>query len=156
MTESVSGPSASNATPAGDDPTISDAELLYRRLSDSGPNMIAVDLLTGEQRPSTGAFKPDPDGISVYRDSAMKEEGISVADLVTRPGNLIVSLSVGDVRSIWLGVRDDKWPADVPDPEHPRNAAHALIIGAETLGKHEQKRRLRELVAVPSLTFVYP
>jgi hypothetical protein len=155
MTESTSELPADD-TPPGDDSTISNADLLYRRISNSSPNMIAVDLETGERRPSTAAFKPDSDGISVYRDSLMKEEGVSVADLVVRTGNLIVSLTVADVRSIHLGVRDDRWPIDVPDPEHPRNAAHSLIIGAETLGKHDQKRRLRQLVSVPSLTFVYP
>lgn len=34
-----------------DDPDIANSDALYRRLSDSGPSMVAVDLETGERRP---------------------------------------------------------------------------------------------------------
>ena len=60
-TEGTSGPDPL------DDPDIPDSDALYRRLSDSGPSMVAVDLETGERRPTSGAFKPDDDGVSVFR-----------------------------------------------------------------------------------------
>jgi hypothetical protein len=70
------------------------------------------------------------------------------------PWNLVVSVDVGDIRSLQLGACDDPWPPDVDEREHPRNAAHALITGLEDLGKKERRRRQRELVALPSIIFI--
>jgi hypothetical protein len=137
-----------------DDPKIPDSDALFRRLSDSGPSMVAVDLETGERRPTSGAFKPDDDGVSVFRRGLLQAAGLGPDDIIKRPWNLVVSVEVGDVRSIGLGARDDPWPSDIDEPQHPRNAAHALIVGLERLGRNERRRRQKALVALPSVTFV--
>jgi hypothetical protein len=140
-----------------DDPAIADDDRLYRRLSDSSPNMIAVDVLTGARRPSSGAFKPDDDGVSVYRESLLQRDSLEAVDVVRAPQNLVVALPVGAVRSIRpLGVRDDPWPTGIPNEDHPRNAAHALIKGWNGLSTGERRRRQRALAALPSIEFIYP
>jgi len=141
-------------SPTADDASIPNTDDVYRRLSDSGPNMVRVDLETGERRPSSGAFRPDADGVSVYRRSVLEEGGLGASDVVRNPWNLVVSVNVGEVRSIELGVRDDAWPADIVEPTHPRNAAHALITGLERLGKSRRVRRQRDLVELPSVAIV--
>jgi hypothetical protein len=42
----------------------------------------------------------------------------------------------------------------VPDPSHPKHAAHALICGLEELGKNPQLKKRRELVRIPSMKFI--
>lgn len=139
----------------GDDPDVPGTEALCRRLSDSGPNMLARDEITGERRPSSAAFKPDDDGISVYRLSVLTCSGLGPADLCTRDGQLVVSLEVADVRARALGVRPDPWPEDVDDPQHPRHAAHALIVGFDGLSRSERRRRQQDLTRCPSLRLVH-
>jgi hypothetical protein len=138
---------------------VPDDDAVDRRLSDSGPAMVFVDPLTGDRRPSTGAFriKPDEDGVSVKCEQLLTAAGLTAADIVVARLNLVVSLAVTDVRAISpLDVRDDRWPPDVPDPTHPRNGAHALIVGWHGLGKNARRERQLKLVNAPSLTFVYP
>ncbi len=146
--------SATAAPDPRDDPAIPSSDALYRRLSDSGPNMVAVDLETGERRPTSGAFKPDEDGVSVYRRGLLSAAGLGPDDIVRKPWNLVVSVDVGDIRSIGLGARDDPWRPDLDEPEHPRNAAHALITGLERLSRGQRRRCQKDLVALPSITFV--
>lgn len=146
--------SAPIAPKDADNPTIPDEESLFRRLSDAGPDMVAVDAATGARRPSSGAFKPDPD-VSVYRHSVLSAHGLDAHDLIKVPQNLVVSLSVADVRHrAQLGVRDDAWPPDVEDPTHPRNAAHALIVGWTGLSRSQVRERQRALARAPSLVFL--
>lgn len=141
----------------GDDPAISDDDSVLRRLSDSGPSMLRIDVATGERRPTSGAFKPDQDGVSVYRESLLTARNLTSADLVRSPLNLVIGLDIGDIRSTArLGVRDDPWPADIDDPQHPRNAAHALIVGWSGLTKSQRRERQRALATLPSLRFAYP
>lgn len=140
-----------------DDPSIEDGDRVYRRLSDNGPNMIAVDVLTGTRRPTSGAFKPDDDGVSVYRESLLRRGSLTAVDVVRAPQNLVVAVPVGAVRSIRpLGVRDDPWPTGIPDEDHPRNAAHALIKGWNGLSRGERKTRQRKLADLTTLEFIYP
>ncbi len=116
--------------------------------------MVAVDLETGRRRPTSGAFKPDDDGVSVYRRALLTAARLGPDDVIRHPWNLVVSVDVGDVRSIGLGARDDPWPPDIDEPEHPRNAAHALITGLESLSRGHRRRRQKDLVTLPSITFV--
>lgn len=140
-----------------DDPAIEDHDSVLRRLSDAGPSMVAVDVITGERRPTSGAFAPDADGVSVYRESRLRAIGMTAADLVKSPQNLVVALGIGEIRSLaQLGVRDDPWPADIVDAEHPRNAAHALITGWAGLSRSERRERQRTLTRLPSLRFLHP
>jgi hypothetical protein len=92
--------------------------------------------------------------VSVYRRQLLEEDGLGPEDVITAPQNLVVGIEVVDVRSIGLGGWNDPWPTDVPDPAHPRNAAHALITGLEQLGKKARLRRQQALVAQPSVEFV--
>lgn len=120
--------------------------------------MVYVDPLTGTRRPTTGAFrvKPGEDGLSVYREQVLATSGLTAADIVTGPQNLVVGVAIGDVRAIPpLDVRDDPWPADVPDPTHPRNGAHALVVGWDALSRSERRARQVALVSAPSLEFVH-
>lgn len=130
---------------------ISGAETVYRRLFDGGPSMVAIDQVTGARRPTSGAFKPDDDGISVYRHALLEAAGLTPGDVRTSPWNLVVGVGVGDLRTIDLSVNDDPWPADVPDPQHPRNAAHALIVGMEGMSRGARRRCQKALVALPSV-----
>lgn len=145
--------------PERPDERVPDDDAVYRRLSDSSPAMVYVDPLTGERRPSTGAFRirPGEDGLSVYREFLLTTAGLTAADVITTPHNLVVRLEVADVRSIPpLDVEDDRWPPDVPDPEHPRNGAHALVVGWDGLGKSKRRELQLTLVNARSLQFVYP
>jgi hypothetical protein len=133
---------------------IPDDDSVFRRLSDATRAMVSIDALTGERRPTSGAFKPDPD-VSVYRESVLERARLGPRDLVRNASNVVVSVSVGDVRAIVpLDIRDDPWPRDIADPDHPRNVAHALIVGWEGLGKGDRIRRQRAIAMAPSLRFV--
>jgi hypothetical protein len=138
------------------DPDIVNDDALYRRLPHRGTDMILVDQVTGERRPASGAFKPDHDGVSVYRRMLLQKHGLAAVDVTRTPSNVVVSVGVEDVRSLQLGVVNNTWPPDVDDPSHLRNAAHALIKGLELLGTKERKRRQRALAQLPSIEFVYP
>jgi hypothetical protein len=152
----VTSPPDGEPTPnLRDDESIPNTEVLYRRLADPGGSMVAIDQVTGIRRPSSGSFKPDADGVSVYRRGLLEQNGLGPEDVITGPRNLVVGVEVGDVRSIGLGAWNDPWPTGIPDPEHPRNAAHALITGLEHLGKKTRLRRQQALVALPSIEFVY-
>lgn len=68
-----------------DDSSISDDEILYRRIAHYGSgDLVAVDAITGHRRPSSGAFKSDNDGISVYLDGVLFEVALGPQDLVVR------------------------------------------------------------------------
>jgi hypothetical protein len=144
---------------AEDDPSIPGEEILYRRLSyDSDQAWVVRDLITGQRvKPTSGAFKPDADGVSVFRRSLLAElePPLAAADLVVAPENAVVGFTVEDLRSLLLGVRDDQWPEDVRDPKNPIYAAHALIKGLSELSTKERRRRQKQLSELPSMTFAH-
>ena len=135
-----------------DDASILDQEELLRRLASDEQAFVVRDTVTGERRPSSGAFKPDADGVSVYQSTLLAGAGLSPADVLTHPANLVVGFLAADARAIGLGVRPDRWPPE--DHGHPRGVAHALLIGFETLGKNERLRRQRQLATLPSMHFI--
>lgn len=110
--------------------------------------MVYVDPITGQQRPTSGAFKPDDDGISVYSRDAMRMSKVEPTDLLVRPGSLLVSLGVAHIREVdsSIDVVADPWPDGIPEPDHPRNASHALITGFKGLTKSQRKRVQDRLV----------
>jgi hypothetical protein len=142
-----------------DDPSIPDDEILYRRLSyDHDQAWVVRDLVTGQRvKPASGAFKPDADGVSVFRHSLLAElePPLGAANLVVAPENAVVGFTVEDLRSLLLGVKDDQWPGDVRDPKNPIYAAHALIKGLSELGTKERKRRQKQISELPSMTFAH-
>jgi hypothetical protein len=141
---------------AGDDPRIPNDEVLYRRLSRENPDQYAVDKVTGQRWPTSAAFTPKPqeDGLSVYRRTRLEAAGLDASAVAIRPEHIIFGMEAGDIRAIKLGVRDDAWPTGIPDEKHPRNSAHALIVGWESMTRGEIKRRARELAKLPSLKLV--
>ncbi|HEX6509964.1 MAG TPA: hypothetical protein VF221_20240 [Chloroflexota bacterium] len=126
--------------------------MLYRRLSRENPDQYAVDTETGERRPTSSAFKPKrgEDGLSVYRHTKLAAAGLDASAVALAPAHIVFGVDVGDVRALKLGVRDDAWPAGIPDAGHPRNGAHALIVGWDHVSRKEVGRRARELARLAS------
>lgn len=144
--------------PPEDDTSIPDEEILYRRLSFDGGDWVVRHLVSGERiRPSSAGFDPDTDGVSVFRRSVLLglDPPLGPAAVALRPSDIVAGFTVADVRSLSLGVRDDQWPKDVEDPDHPRYAAHALITGLDGLGRNARRRRQKQLTEVPSMHFAY-
>src|SRR5262249_38062212 len=115
--------------------------------------MLAVDSITGERRPTSGAFQPDEDGVSVYRLAILEKDCLSPEDITDTPRNLVYAVNVSEIRQIGLDVVADPWPK-VEYPR-PRDAAHALIVGFSGLSVNERRRRQRALVKLPSMRCVY-
>jgi hypothetical protein len=144
-----------SVSPPEDDTTIPDDDALYRRVPHRGHDFWFRDVATGEGRPTSGVFMPDPDGLSVYRRSILHENKLSAVDVTIDPTtNAVVSVNVGDVRSLGLRVWNDAWPAD--SDGHARDVAHTLVKGLDGLGKNAQLRRRRDLAKLPSIVLVYP
>jgi hypothetical protein len=138
---------------SGDIPEIFDDDIMYRRLY---PGWVVTDSITGERRPISGAFEPDADGVSVYGHMILAAQGLSARDVALKPDQSVAGFSVGELRSIGLDIRPDPWPLDVPDPEHKRNAAHALVLGLNELGAKQQLKRRRNLATLPSMKIMHP
>lgn len=138
-----------------------DEDQVFRRVAHSGPQMLTSDKITGVQRPSSAAFVVDPDGISVFSTLALDELGVAPAQLLVRPGNLLVSLTVQQVRRVSeqegvpdqpLDVLGDPWPPDVEDPKADRHGAHALIDGPQRMGTKPRKRVTTALARLAAFT----
>ncbi|MER6007421.1 hypothetical protein ABT120_53395 [Nonomuraea angiospora] len=140
------------------DLAIPDDEVVYRRLKRGDADWIFVDSITGARRPTSGAFLPDEDGVSVYRFSVLKDNGLSASALIREPDNQIASVEVGDVRTIeGLDVHDDPWPpgTEHDEPDHLRHAAHALIVGWDGLSRKARYRAQKAIATLPSMQIVY-
>lgn len=96
------------------------------------------------------APRPSASGSSASIAPGVQQVTGSVAARSWPPSNVIVSVDVGDVRSLNLGVRDNPWPAG--SDGHPRDAAHALVTGLNELGSKPQLRCRRHLAKLPSIT----
>jgi hypothetical protein len=102
--------------------------------------MVVTDPVTGMSRPSSGAFEPDDDGLSVYRHDVLEQEGCAVADVVSDAA-VPAWLSVAEVRAVAaLGVIGD--PHDEPDP---CGRAHALVRGWTALSRKQRRAAQRQL-----------
>lgn len=139
-----------------DDPSIPDDEIVYRRLSYSGGAWIQRDSDGKLLRPVSGGFQPDDDGLSVFRRSILQAQHPPLGpDVVAlRSGDIVVGFTAGDARTLHLGVKDDAWPQDVTDPDHPRYVAHALIVGWHGLSKKKRIAMQKQLCVVASMDFV--
>lgn len=141
---------------------IGDEEFVYRRLPTKNPNWVYTDPITGERRPTSGAFMPDSDGVSVYQEQVLVSHGLTAAHVVKAPENLIVSLGVADIRSVVtkrevaLDVEADAWPFGESAEAPRRDVAHALIIGWTGLSNSQRRASQLGLANVPSLSFIYP
>ncbi len=123
------------------DPTISDDDSLLRRVPQE-PSFVVWDEHTGAERPSTGSFRIDADGVSVYLLSALsafRDPCLAVADIDRdRPGRCI-QLTVRSCRDRGMGVVRD------PIDEATLGRAHALILPPANMGKRRVQKQLSEI-----------
>ncbi len=129
-----------------DDPDILNCEVLLRRLDTKDPNMFVTDSVTGIRRPSSAAFSFQQDGTSVYRKKKLDDSNLNARDILLHPEQIVLSLTVTQVRDCnGLGVCDNPWPKGISDEQHPRNAAHALIVGWYSLSRSDQRKHKQYL-----------
>jgi len=135
---------ADEVTSGTDVSPISDDDVVYRRIRDDGVNVVASG--SGD-RPSSAAFEPDDDGLSVFLGSELDSNGIEVRDVVEgMTGEYrIAALAVSDIRGFGLQVVRDANPADAP--AHPANPAHGLVKFPDLSRKklHRVRRSLAEM-----------
>lgn len=122
-----------NAAPSvANDATIDNQDLLLRRVYDAGATtFVAVDQLSHKRMPTSASFRVQDDegGLSLYLESVLLAAGLDATAVVSAPMNAVAALSAEAIRTAGLGVVRDPFPDDVPDPDHPRHAAHALAVG---------------------------
>ena len=137
-----------------DDSTIAPAELVYRRIHSVGDvSMMISDEATGELRPRGGAFKIHEDGCSAYLDSELVAQGLGPEDVRTKPtGQAVISVTAADVRGVGFGLQRDPWPPD--SDGHKRDAAHALIVNHQGIGKNPRARALSHLAALAKICVI--
>lgn len=134
--------------PVADDPTVAEADVLLRRVYDSGnTNFVSIDQVTRERVPTSASFRvqADEDGLSLYLESVLGAAGLDANAVVAAPMNAVAALRAQAIRALGLGVVRDPFPADVPDPDHPRHAAHALAVGWP--GGRSARHRLSQQLA---------
>ncbi|GGO47560.1 hypothetical protein [Streptomyces lasiicapitis] len=126
-------------------------DLLWRRVNIKQPCMMRYDSVTQEELgPSSAAFKPHDDGTSVYVRRILDECEVGLAEVSENSHDSIWELESKSVRDQDLDVISDAWPQDVPDPGHLRNAAHALIVGWEGLGRKQVDKKAKALARLAS------
>ncbi|WP_406353180.1 hypothetical protein [Streptomyces sp. NBC_00658] len=133
---------------------ILDGDLLLRRVNVKLPNMMRRDSLTHEELgPSSAAFKPHDNGTSVYVRSILDDHRVELTGVSENPHDSIWELEAKSVRDQELEVIPDPWPSDVPEPEHPRNAAHALIVGWRGLSQNQVSKKAGVLARQASCVY---
>lgn len=127
----------------GDDGSIAGDDTLYRRIARHGDtSMMVIDEASGEVSISSGAFKMDADGCSVYLQSVLTEHSMGPAELVNSPQNVVIAITADQVRDERLGVRRDPRPFE---EDGYRGEAHALIVNPADLGRKALRRAFRVL-----------
>jgi len=120
-----------------DDAHIPDDEIVLRRVPAKPDFFLQKDLVSAAARLSRAAFNFDPNGISVYRDSLMREHGIEREQIFRGRTDLrLYQLPVSAVRQAEAGVVDAIRPDDLPV-----GLAHALIRCKELPSVPKQRRR---------------
>ena len=106
------------------DDSVDDDETLLRRIPDLGrADFFPLDQATGERRLSSGAFTPDDDGISVYRELLLSRADLGSQAVVRDPLNAVPALPAATVRGVDLDVVPDPQPPTSSDPDR-RLAQH--------------------------------
>jgi hypothetical protein len=136
--------------PYRDDPSVNDDDLAYRRVV---PRWIVWDedgfhFQSGAFQ-DTGAARaaelgcPGP-GMSVHLASVVEQLRLTPHDLLQTPGEGLVSMRVGDLRSAGMGV--DLWPL-------PSEPAHAVVFNRtgpkRTSGQQKKSSRAATWVIQP-------
>lgn len=124
-----------------DDPTVSDDDDLLRRVPQS-PSFVVRDEASGTERPATGSFRFDKDGLSVYLLSALTNLGNpcrTVADsILERPGRCIM-LPVRTCRAQGMAVIHD------PVNQSTLGLAHALLLRPDDVGIRRLQKQLSDI-----------
>lgn len=109
--------------------------------------MWALNQESGARRPSSGAYKPDADGLSVYMLGVLTAHRLPVSAVRARDDDAVYGHEVADLYALALSLRPDPYPAGVPDPAAPRHVAHALVLGwpENEKARRRLQRRLAEL-----------
>ncbi|WP_156664556.1 hypothetical protein [Mycobacterium sp. 852002-51057_SCH5723018] len=125
-------------------------ELLRRIPSLTNDDFYAINTQTGERQLTSACFKlrPDESGLSVYSKTVIDRLGLTYAAVCRKPLNAVASISGTEPPRHGLRTDPDPWPEDVPEPEHPRNAAHALIMGIAAMERGQQRDLARAFAAV--------
>lgn len=136
-----------------DDSSISDDEILYRRIAHYGSGISS--LLT--RSPGTAALAAVPSSRtttasrSISTASSPKLLWVRKISSVRRRTQ-VVAFRAAVPRQLSLGVVRDAWPTGTDDDNHPGNAAHALIVGF--LGLNGKERRRTQKALAQSCTWV--
>jgi hypothetical protein len=150
------GRSSGKFTPLVQGKSLNDSDAVIRRVP-AQPSMMTKDRKTGVRRPSSGAFMPDDDGISVYSVWALGKCRLDDAVARKKDSDSLATVPVSQVRGLRvpqnsqaeLDVVGDPWPThDDPADEHPRDAAHSLITGLGDLSRKAQRAFQQELAKV--------
>lgn len=148
------------ATSPSDDPTILGHDQLFRRIFHARDaqwvRLVVTDTKTQVRQPTSAGFFPEDDGMSVYLESTLERSGLGPAAVVADPMNAVAALRADAIRAQGLGIVRDPNPADVPDPHHPRHAAHCLVKGWEKCKTNSDRHRLRKALASASKLIIDP
>lgn len=143
-----------------DDPTILGHDRLFRRIfyarSEDWVRLVVTDSKTHVRQPTSAGFAAEDDGMSVYLESTLQQSGLGPAAVVADPMNAVAALCADAIRGVGLGIVRDPNPADVPDPDHPRHAAHCLAKGWEKCKTRNDVRKLRKALAIASELVIDP
>ncbi len=127
--------------------------LLRRIPSLGGKPFYAVNTQTGEERLSSACFKlhTAETSLSFYSQKIVTQRQLSYADVCRKPHNAVASIPGDDPPRRGLRTEPDPWPADAPEPNHPRNAAHAVVNGIAELTLKRQKQLARDWAELATL-----
>ncbi|BCJ71656.1 hypothetical protein CS0771_12000 [Catellatospora sp. IY07-71] len=120
-----------------DDPSISDSELLYRRVPVLPDFFQQADLIDGSKKLSRASFQFDDDGISVYRDVVLKDNDLKADCILTNSRQCIYGLTAADARRAGVGVIED-----VDREDLPRGLAHALLVCSDMPPSRSLRRQI--------------
>jgi hypothetical protein len=145
------------STPQPEDPVGPDEPLLRRIPHFNDSVFTCVDDSTGETRLSSGNFalEEGEDGVSVYRTHVLETLELEPRCLIRDPLNGVAELPTKVVTDAQLDVKPKPYPDDTGEPEHPRDGAHALILGLANLGK-KPRRRVQRALAIASTIVIHP
>lgn len=145
------------SSPQPDDPVGPDEPLLRRIPHFNSLTFVCVDDRTGETRLSSGNFalEDGEDGVSVYRAHVLETLGLESSCLIRDPLNGVAALPTKAVTDAQLEVKPDPYPDDTGEPDHPRDGAHALVLGLAELGK-KPRRRVQRALAIASTIVIHP
>jgi len=133
-------------------------ELLRRIPSLTNGDFYAINTKTGERRFTSACFKlhPDETGLSIYSKTVIELLDLTLAAVCRKPHNAVASIPGAEPPRRGLRTDPDPWPQDVPEPEHPRNAAHALIMGITAMERPQQRDVARAFAAIAVLVHSPP